>query len=110
LKRHLIIRPALMLAVGAAAAAAVAAFGAGPAAADDDSYIHSLALMGHPARSQAERDADIKLGHSLCDYLGDGHSTLDAVMLLEKDPTWTSQESADYVVVATHELCPEYAD
>lgn len=103
---HLIIRSAL--AAGTVAVAAVLA--AGPAAADDDSYIHSLALMGHPARSQAERDADIKLGHRLCDYLGDGNSTLDAVMLLEKDPTWDSQESADYVVVATHELCPQYAD
>lgn len=91
--------------VAAVPALAVTVF-AGSASADADSFITDLNSMGHP-QTQGTRQSAINLGYSICDELSHGESQADVVVQMSRNG-WGGQESADWVVVATQDLCPQY--
>ena len=67
----------------------------------------TLGQMGHPQSAGTSQSA-VNMGHAICDDLADnGGDTTTTVLHLQRNG-WTMQESADWVVTAEHELCPQY--
>lgn len=94
-------------AIAAAIACTVGAF-ATSASADDGSYLNSLALMGYPQDSGTQQSA-LKLGWAICDDLASNGDDMAGTIITLRNGGWTMKKSADWVVVADHELCPQYS-
>lgn len=95
------------IAVITAAIACAAAVFATSASADDASFLDSLAQMGH-AQSPGSQQAAIDLGWSICRDLASNGGDKASTVITLRNGGWTMQESADWVVVAESELCPQY--
>lgn len=95
------------VAVTATALACASVMFAGTASADDTSFLNSLAQMGHP-QSPGSQQSAINLGWSICNELASNGDDIDGTVITLRNGGWTMRESADWVVVATSELCPQY--
>jgi hypothetical protein len=74
----------------------------------DDTFLAALARGGVPIGDPVKAVAS---GRSVCTYLAQGHTTVEAVRtLMSTTPTVTLKDTAGFVVAAVNVYCPERKD